>query len=124
MFAEMAEAKFFRRLDTEGGFWQTPHDTEHFEICFQITILQMPLPGTAFWNPFSILQKNTPNTRRSPRGENTCEWHKRNGQLHFWKSGMIVESTKNWEKKHPQIEQLQIVNLKLIKEVDRKMNDV
>lgn len=50
MFAEMAEAKFFRILDTEGGFWQAPLDTEHFKICFQIIILQMLLPGIAFWN--------------------------------------------------------------------------
>lgn len=38
-------------------------------------------------------------------------------------SGMIVKNTKNCKKKHPQIEQLQIVNLKLIREVDYKIND-
>lgn len=83
----------------------------------------MLLPGIAFWNPFSILQKSTPNTRRSPWDKNTSEWHKTNGQHHFWTSGMIVENTKNYKKKYPQIEQLQIVNLKLIREVDHKMND-
>lgn len=30
MFAEMAEAKFFRILDTEGGFWQPPLNTSEF----------------------------------------------------------------------------------------------
>lgn len=72
----MAEAKFLRRLDTEGGFWQIPLDTERFKICLQIIILQMLLPEIAFWNPFStrsILQHNDPNTGRSPRNENTCE---------------------------------------------------
>lgn len=34
MFAETAEAKFFRLLDTEGGFWQAPLDTEHSKIWF------------------------------------------------------------------------------------------
>lgn len=34
MFAETAEAKFFRILDTEGGFWQAPLDTELYKICF------------------------------------------------------------------------------------------
>lgn len=34
MFAETAEAKFFRILDTEGEFWQAPLDTELYKICF------------------------------------------------------------------------------------------
>ena len=44
----MAAVKFFRRLDTEGGFWQIPLDIECFKICFHITILQVLLPEIAF----------------------------------------------------------------------------